>query len=296
MAEPTLSSADEFIEQKLHEGIRRIEELFTADAICFNGPILFGIDDSLRTVVEKKSSQDGKRDTLVVILTTTGGYIEVVHRIVATFRKHYNLVDFIIPNYAYSAGTVLAMSGDAIHMDYYSRLGPIDPQIETGRGRGVSALGYVERYNDLIKKSQEGKISTAETQLMIHGFDQGELYAWEQARELSITLLKEWLVNYKFKNWKKTTTRKKRVTEAMKRARAANIAKELNNTRKWHVHGHGISMDVLDRILRLQIDDLEKNPERRDAVKQYHDLFTDYMAKTGTKAAIHIAGEYRRTY
>jgi hypothetical protein len=188
------ASANEFIEQQLHEGILKIERLFDADAISINGPILFGLDDSLRFLIEDKNSQDPQRDKLVVVLTTTGGYIEVVQRIVAIFRKHYKLVDFIIPNYAYSAGTVLAMSGDAIHMDYYSRLGPIDPQIETEHGRGVSALGYLERYNDLIKKAGKNEISTAEVQLMIHGFDQGELYAWEQARELSITLLKEWLV------------------------------------------------------------------------------------------------------
>jgi hypothetical protein len=290
------ASANEFIEQQLHEGILKIERLFDADAISINGPILFGLDDSLRFLIEDKNSQDPQRDKLVVVLTTTGGYIEVVQRIVAIFRKHYKLVDFIIPNYAYSAGTVLAMSGDAIHMDYYSRLGPIDPQIETEHGRGVSALGYLERYNDLIKKAGKNEISTAEVQLMIHGFDQGELYAWEQARELSITLLKEWLVQYKFKNWKKTRTRGRRVTSAMKQMRAAAIAKQLNNTKKWHVHGHGISMDVLTRDLRLQIDDFEKNTAMRDAIKEYHSLFTDYMTKTRGNAAAHIAGDYRRTF
>jgi len=35
-------------------------------------------------------------------------------------------------------------------------------------------------------------------QILIQGFDQGELYYYEQARELSIALLKEWLVKYKF--------------------------------------------------------------------------------------------------
>ncbi len=30
-------------------------------------------------------------------------------------RHHYKCVDFIVPNSAYSAGTVLAMSGDAIY-------------------------------------------------------------------------------------------------------------------------------------------------------------------------------------
>ncbi len=222
--------------------------------------------------------------------------IEVVHRIVATLRKHYKLVDFIVPNYAYSAGTVLAMSGDAIHMDYYSRLGPIDPQIESDRGRGISALGYLERYNDLLEKAKKGDITTAEVQLMIHGFDQGELYAWEQARELSITLLKEWLVLYKFKNWEKTRTHKKPVTEAVKKKRAEEIARNLNDTKKWHTHGHGIAMEVLDRDLDVQIDDFEKDPLRRNAIKVYHDLFSDYMMKTGTKAAIHIASEFRRSF
>ena len=92
------------------------------------------------------------------LITTTGGFIEVVQRIVATLRKHYSIVDFVVPNYAYSAGTVLVMSGDAIHMDYYSRLGPIDPQVETPGGQSVSALGYLERYDQLLRKANSGKM------------------------------------------------------------------------------------------------------------------------------------------
>src|SRR6266478_8628579 len=44
---------------------------------------------------------------------------------------------------------VRSMSGDSIYMDYYSRLGPIDPQVETRQGKNVPALGYLERYNAL---------------------------------------------------------------------------------------------------------------------------------------------------
>ena len=65
----------------------------------------------------------------MVILETSGGYVDTARRIAETLRHHYDHVDFIVASHAMSAGTVLAMSGDAIFMDYYSVLGPIDPQI-----------------------------------------------------------------------------------------------------------------------------------------------------------------------
>ena len=62
-----------------------------------------------------------------------------IQRIAETLRHHYDRVEFIVPNYAMSAGTVLVMSGDAIHMDYFSVLGPIDPQVRDETGRQLPA-------------------------------------------------------------------------------------------------------------------------------------------------------------
>ena len=55
-------------------------------------------------------------------------------------------------------------------------------------------------------------------------------------------LLKEWLVKYKFKNWKVTQRRKVPVTRKMKEQRAEEIAGKLNDTRLWHSHGRGIQL------------------------------------------------------
>ena len=251
-----------------------------------------GVDDILRSAIEKRHSISPTSKKLVFILSTDGGYIEVVQRIVATMRRHYNIVDFIIPNYAYSAGTVLALSGDAIHMDYYSRLGPIDPQVEAQSGKFVPALGYLEKYNALIKKAQDGEITVAEIQLLIQGFDQAELNYYEHARDLSIALLKEWLVKYKFKDWKETETRKIRVDKAMKEQRAKEIAAELQNTEKWHSHGHGISMDVLIKDLNVKIDDFGANATLSDIIRGYDELLTDYMAKLGKRGVVHYGHDY----
>ena len=292
---PVPGNANDFIEQQLDERILALEggRAFDADAISFTGSLFPGVDDLIRNAVEKKYSQKPVRHKLIVILTTNGGYIEVVQRIVDTLRMHYRIVDFIVPNCAYSAGTILVMSGDAIHMDYYSRLGPIDPQIETQSNRMVPALGYLERYDRLIEKAHQGKITAAEIQLLIYGFDQAELYQYEQQRELSISLLKEWLANYKFRKWKDTRTRNKRVTARMKKTRAFQIAEKLNDTEKWHSHGYGISKDVLEKDLNLIIDDFGKDADKCAKIRSYNDLLSDYMAKRGTRGVIHIAGEYR---
>ena len=190
-----------------------------------------------------------------------------------------------------SAGTILVMSGDAIHMDYYSVLGPIDPQIEDKDNKPVPALGYLIRYEELLKKAKEGEISTAEMQILLD-FDQTRLYAYEQARDLSRSLLEEWLVKYKFKDWEKTETRGLPVTNETKKERAKEIADRLNDVKRWNSHGIGINMERLRRDLNLRIDDFGLNERLNSAVRCYHKLLTDYMMKLNQDSAIQTKQGY----
>ena len=291
---PPPSNANDFIERQLDRRIAAIEDSFEADSLTVYGPLYRNLDGLLRKAVETKCKEEPIRTKAAIVLTTLGGYIEVVHRMVDTLRHHYETVEFIVPNYAYSAGTIFAMSGDAIHMDYYSRLGPIDPQVEISDGsRMVPALGYLERYEILIKKADQGSLNMAEMNILVNGFDQAELYQYDHQRDLSITLLKEWLCKYKFKDWKKTRTRKKTVTEKMKEKRAKEIAEELNNTERWHIHGHGISMEVLEKDLNVQIDDFGSVPHTSKQIRGYHDLLSDYMARRRINGVIHFKGTYQ---
>ncbi|WP_205749473.1 SDH family Clp fold serine proteinase [Aquirufa rosea] len=94
------------------------------------------------------------------------------------------MVDFIIPNYAYSAGTIFCMSGDNIFMDYFSVLGPIDPQVQNKEGKWVAALGYLDKVHEAIEKSSRGVLTDAEY-LMIKDLDLAELRSYEQAKDLT---------------------------------------------------------------------------------------------------------------
>jgi Serine dehydrogenase proteinase len=285
-------TANLIIEEQLDSHAHVVEELVGGDLLAFTGPIEQGIDDLIRDIIESRcEGRKTRKPKLAVILETPGGFIEVTQRIVHTLRSHYRQVDFIIPNFAMSAGTVLSLSGDNIYMDYYSVLGPIDPQIKQN-GRWLPALGYLVQFERLIGKSQAGELSTAELAYFIEHFDPAELYSYEQARELSITLLKEWLVKYKFKSWLVTKTKKKKVTKGMKEARARHIAETLNKTQLWHSHGHGISMQVLKTRVGLLIEDFGQYEELNSAIRIYYKLLKDYMNRTGQSGVLHVVGKY----
>ena len=286
------SPPERIIESQLDEKIKAIEDVMDANVLTFIGSLLYGSEDVVRDQVEEISNSDEKREKIVVILETDGGNIEVTQRIAETIRHHYDKVEYVVPNYAMSAGTVLVMSGDAIWMDYFSILGPIDPQVGNSGGQQVPALGYLVQYERLLKKADQGTLNTAELTLLIQKFDPAELYRYEQARELSISLLKEWLVKYKFRDWTKTQTRGLTVDRRLRTRRATDIAKKLSQTDRWHSHGRGISMEVLRRDLKLRIEDFGEDQERKNCIRVYCKLLRDYMLRLGHLAAIHRRGSY----
>lgn len=290
MAKADVVNSNSIIEEKLDECAVAVEKAVGGHVLAYYSPLMRGFDDFVRDMVAKKVGSH-KKSKVLVVLQTDGGLIETARRIADTLHHHYRSVEYFIPNYAYSAGTVLAMSGDVIHMDHYSVLGPIDPQVKRN-GQWVPGLGYVEKFKKLMEKAASGSLNTAEMTYLVEHFDPAFLYQIEQERDLSVSLLKEWLVKYKFKNWKVTHTHKRKVTKRMKTARAEEIARKLNDTETWHSHGRGIPMNVVRRTLNLKIEDFSEDPELDVAVKAYDHLLRDYMSRRGHGMALHQTGQY----
>ncbi len=241
-----------------------------------------GWNNRLRQAIE--TLPEHKR-AVTIILDTPGGVVEVVERMVAVIRFIYQEVIVIVPDRAMSAGTILALSADKIMMDHFSCLGPIDPQIER-EGQLVPALSYLNQYERLNDKAKDGELSTAEYALLVK-LDLGELHQFEQARELSIDLLKKWLTQYKFKNWTRTEEKSTEVTEAMRRERAREIAKMLNDPEKWRSHGRGIDAATLRDTVGLKIDSLEEDVELYRAIRGYFELLRDYAYKNSSISFVH---------
>lgn len=278
---------DDYIKEQLNKHLAKIEEALNADGISIISPILYGVDIRVRDALELIKK---KKSILVVIHDTPGGIVEVVERIVDAIRHFYNEVIFIIPDRAMSAGTIFSLSGNRILMDYFSCLGPVDPQVEKD-GKLVPALSYLTQFERLKTKAANGELTSAEYALLSK-MDLGELYQFEQARELSRELLIQWLSEYKFKNWKKTKTRGVEVTTEMKNIRANEVANILSNPDRWHSQGRGIDMKTLQDEVKLEIEDYTKIKDLGPIVKEYFELLKDYMNREKMMSFIHSRGYF----
>ena len=277
---------DKYIREQLNGHLDEVGRQMDADVMSILSPILPGLDTRVRDAIE---DYPDKQKSIAIILDTGGGVLEVVERMVECVRHFYDDMTVIVPDRAMSAGTIFTLNADRIMMDYYSCLGPIDPQIERD-GKLVPALSYLTQFERLNAKATGGDLTTAEYALLSK-LDLGELHQFEQARELSIELLIKWLSRYKFKDWKETETRKIAVTDKMKEDRAKEIADTLNDTERWHSHGRGIELKTLQNELKLKIEDYSNEPDLKKAVREYFDLLHDYMQREKMLSFVHT-----RTY
>ncbi len=64
-----------------------------------------------------------------LVLHTPGGLVLAAEQIALAMKKHEAPVSVIIPHYAMSGGTLIALAADEILMDENAVLGPVDPQL-----------------------------------------------------------------------------------------------------------------------------------------------------------------------
>ena len=150
----------------------------------------------------------------------------------------------------------------------------------------VPALGYLDKVEELINKSIAGTISQAEL-IMLREQDLAMLRRHEQARDLMIALLKEWLVKYKFKNWNTHSSTGNPVTPQEKEDRATEIARDLGDNKIWHSHGRSIGVAALTHILKLKIEDYSSDSVLTKIIREYNDLICQYIGRNSGEMFFH---------
>lgn len=281
---------DETIKETLSTRLVKLEQHMSGDVAFYYGLLDSSTLRSFRDFIEQTAVESNcNKQRLIFFLNTGGGSAEAAEKMVEIMRHHYSEVFFVVPDFALSAGTILCTSGDRIYMDYSSSLGPIDPQVWNGKD-WVPALGYLDKVDALLDKAQKGVLSNAEF-LILQNQDLALLSRYEQARDLTVTLLKKWLVEYKFKDWTTHATdpvkRGQPVTDDEKRQRAEQIAKILGDNKLWHSHGRMIGPGTLSRLLRLKVDDYSTDTVLRPLIRSYNDLLTQFIIRDGYKSFIH---------
>jgi hypothetical protein len=280
---------DEIFFQVVRDAEAELAAKLDADILYFNAEIRMTIFSWFRETVEKMANRADKKEAIAIFLSTPGGQAEAAEKLVEVVRHHYQLVYFVVPTAAMSAGTIFCMSGDRIFMDYSSSVGPIDPQVLDREGKFlVPALGHLDKLDETMEKSRNNTIAPAEFQWIMNQ-DLAMLRLYEQARDLSVALLEKWLVQYKFKDWThhKTTNPGSVVTADEKQARANEIATLLSNNKHWHSHGRMIGMRTLREVCKLDIDDFGQDKDLQSAVRRYNDTVTEYISRMDIRAFLY---------
>lgn len=289
---PFIDRLDETIIANLNSAAGKLESRFDADVMTYLGPIHEALLNEFRNFLEHLAKSERKR--LAMLVKTSGGSAQAAEKMVEIMRHHYEEVWFVVPDFAMSAGTLLVLSGDKVWMDYSSSLGPIDPQVlvrdKDGNEHYVPALGHLDKVEELIEKSRNNTLTMAEFAIL-RDQNLAVLRSYEQARDLSINLLQEWLVKYKFQSWTKHRTDKNKkgqtVTDDEKKERAKEIASLLCNNRVWHSHGRLIGIERLRDVVRLEIEDYSSDDELRALIREYHDPLNEYAARMRQPFCLH---------
>lgn len=264
----------EQLSQERKAQLKRISESRDRDVLVFaadlgkgNAPISIGYAD-LIPITDQLDNLHGKKIDL--ILETPGGAGEVAEDIIRLLRGRYDELAVIVPGYAKSAGTIMAMAADEILMGPASALGPIDAQL-SWQGKIFSADALLEGFERIkAEVLATGTLNKAYIPIL-QGISPGELQTAENTLKFAQILVRDWLARYKFKNWTIHSSTGAAVTEQDREDRADEIAKKLCDHRRWLTHGRSLKIHDLEEM-KLKITDFSADKKLAEPIQRYHTL------------------------
>ena len=166
------------------------------------------------------------------LLHTGGGDVDSAEKITKLLWSKVGLngsLRVIVPDFAKSAGTLIAIGADTIMMSESSELGPIDPQVVISDGDGNRLQHSVQNYLDAYDKYKRALATNP---------------ADEHARIMLAKLQPERLVLFEGVKKRAKRLAEKHLQEGMfRRGQPGNftaIAADLIDTKKWLTHGQMI--------------------------------------------------------
>ncbi len=221
-----------------------------------NNPIL-----TLLNISDKDGFTEATRkiggDDLDVLLQSPGGLAEAVESIVAMLRAKYKNIRFIVPSVAKSAATMLALSGNVVVGGPATELGPIDPQMPTGRGGFAPAQAILDQFEQATAALKKDPGSMPAWLPILQQYAPSLLQECRNRQELSKKLVSTWLEAFMFSG----------KPDAAKHA--ADVATKLNDHNYWLAHGRRVDLKWLENE-GIDVLDMSKDPNLEAAVWALH--------------------------
>lgn len=157
------------------------------------------------------------KPTINIILHTEGGESDAPDTLANILHHCKKKVKIYIPNYAYSSGTMIALSGDEIYMNWYSTCSPIDVQMEVSHDneleesystkhirklknckpkddrqylQGCEAEDYHIECEELVRKilSHNSNVEKIITELVNHSVSHSKSFTRDELEELNLPI------------------------------------------------------------------------------------------------------------
>lgn len=219
------------------------------------------------TVMYGMDADKGWDKGLTLILHTPGGSPNAADTVVAYLRQKFRFIEVVVPTYAMSAGTMIALSADRIIMGKQSQLGPIDPQMPIG-GSYYSARSIVDLFDAAVEDILPNNLGAAHVWApVLQSMGPALLQEAKYALAYGEQMVAKWLEAGMFKGKQDAALL------------AQKTAKHFNDASTHKSHGRRIDRDEA-RGQSLEIEDLEQTQELQDAVLTAYHLMTIAFEKT----------------
>lgn len=210
---------------------------------------------------------------LTLILHTPGGVTNAAETLVAYLRSKFGSnIEAVIPTYAMSAGTMIALSTQRVVMGRQSQLGPIDPQMPVG-GRFVSARAVVEQFDRGVEQIKEDLTVAHAWAPILQTMGPALLQEAQNALDYGETMVARWLSTGMFEG------------QADAARLGTSIARHFNDATTHKSHGRRIDRAEA-RSNGVVVEELEANQSLQEAVLTTYHLMTIFFEQSATSKMI----------
>lgn len=254
----TATNASRYERQNL---IRRIQERSGCKLICYvSGPAAsIDRDDTVAIVDLLHNIPQGS--SVDLLLNTPGGDVDAAEKLMSVLRGTVGgaRLRVIVPDFAKSAGTLIALGADAILMSDTSELGPIDPQITLNDGKGNlirhSVLAYLDAF-EFHSAALRANPADPVSRLMLEKMEPATLKVFEAARDRARKFAEDQL-------------RQGMLAAAGGGHTNTEVAGALMDARQWPSHGQVINWQSA-QVIGLAVEYVEP---RTDLWQEYWQLY-----------------------
>jgi hypothetical protein len=244
-----------FTERKaLYQDLERIRGCPVISYVTSGRPNSIGniAQDAIRQFIKQLELFDEKPKNIDLLINSFGGDGLTSWRLITMLREYLGKkgkITCLVPYYAFSAATLIAVGCDEIFLHPMASLGPVDPQITVNKKDGPQQFAYedVSAYTSFLKEEAgitEQKEKVELLSQLVNQIDPSVIGAAKRASMQSITMAEKLLRLH---------------MDGSDAPNAKIIAQKLS--KNYFSHGHAVSKSEA-KDLGLKISDSDPNIEK----------------------------------